>query len=110
VALLPKALLGAAMVVLIAVLSRTRNFYVAGLVPLFPSFALIAHWIVGSERTVRDLRATVLFGMLGVVPYLAYLAAVYVLVARVRLAAALAASTGVWLVVAGALVAAWGRR
>jgi membrane protein GlpM len=48
--------------------------------------------------------------MLGVVPYLAYLAAVYVLVARMRLAAALAASTAVWLVVAGALVAVWARK
>jgi membrane protein GlpM len=105
-----KALLGAAMVVLISVLSRTRSFYVAGLVPLFPTFALISHWIVGSERTVRDLRATILFGMLGVVPYLAYLVAMYLLVVRVRLATALVASTGVWLVVAGALVASWSRR
>jgi membrane protein GlpM len=104
-----KALLGAAMVVLISVLSRTRSFYVAGLVPLFPTFALISHWIVGSERTVRDLRATILFGMLGVVPYLAYLVAMYLLVVRVRLATALVASTGVWLVVAGALVASWSR-
>lgn len=48
--------------------------------------------------------------MLGMLPYLAYLAAMYVLVARVRLAAALAASTGVWLVIATALVLAWSRR
>jgi membrane protein GlpM len=105
-----KAALGAAMVVLVSVLSRTRSFYVAGLVPLFPTFALISHWIVGSERPVRDLRATILFGMLGVVPYLAYLVAMYLLVVRVRLATALVASTGIWLVTAGALVASWSRR
>jgi uncharacterized membrane protein (GlpM family) len=28
-----------------------KNYYLAGLVPLFPTFALIAHYIVGSERT-----------------------------------------------------------
>ncbi len=105
-----KALLGAVMVLLIAALSRTRNFYVAGLVPLFPTFAVIAHWVVGSSRPVRDLRETIVFGMLGMIPYLAYLVALYVLVARLRLAAALAAATGVWVVVAGALVVAWSRR
>lgn|SRR5512142_1765609 len=105
-----KALIGAVMVVVIAALSRTRSYYVAGLVPLFPTFALIAHWVVGTSRPVRDLRETILFGMLGMLPYLAYLAAMYVLVARVRLAAALAASTGVWLVIATALVLAWSRR
>ncbi|HEX7686698.1 MAG TPA: GlpM family protein [Burkholderiaceae bacterium] len=38
-----KCLLGAAAVLLIALLSRSRNFHLAGLVPLFPTFALIAH-------------------------------------------------------------------
>jgi uncharacterized membrane protein (GlpM family) len=57
-----KALLGAVVVLLVAALSRTRSYYVAGLV------------------------------------------------ARVRLAAALAASTGVWLVVASGLVLVWSRR
>ena len=45
-----KCLLGALAVLLIALLSRARSFYLAGLVPLFPTFALIAHAMVGSER------------------------------------------------------------
>src|SRR5215218_3166927 len=62
-AMLIKAVLGAAVVVLIAALSKSRSYYVAGLVPLFPTFSLIAHYIVGSERSTADLRATILFGM-----------------------------------------------
>jgi hypothetical protein len=68
--LLIKALIGALMVLLIGVLSRTRNYYVAGLLPLFPTFALMAHYIVGSTRSTADLKATILFGMWAVVPYL----------------------------------------
>jgi len=34
---------GAAAVLVIALLARTRSYYVAGLVPLFPTFALMAH-------------------------------------------------------------------
>src|SRR6478735_3877004 len=55
-----KCVLGAAVVLVIALLSRTRSFYIAGLVPLFPTFALIAHAIVGSERSPADLRVTAL--------------------------------------------------
>ena len=48
--LLIKSLIGALMVLLIGLLARTRNYYIAGLLPLFPTFALMAHYIVGSER------------------------------------------------------------
>ncbi|ELH4811451.1 GlpM family protein, partial [Vibrio vulnificus] len=61
ISLFLKSLLGAAAVVIIALLSKSKNFYIAGLVPLFPTFALIAHFIVGSERSMEDLRQTALF-------------------------------------------------
>ncbi len=61
--LLVKSLIGALMVLLIGLLSRTRNYYIAGLLPLFPTFALMAHYIVGNERGTADLRTTILFGM-----------------------------------------------
>lgn len=40
-----KAALGALVVLLIGVLAKTKNYYIAGLIPLFPTFALIAHYI-----------------------------------------------------------------
>lgn len=60
--LLLKCLLGALAVLLIALLSRPKSFVIAGLVPLFPTFALIAHYIIGAERSVQDLRTTALNG------------------------------------------------
>ncbi|QSA20813.1 GlpM family protein, partial [Vibrio furnissii] len=47
VALFFKCLLGAFAVLLIALLSKSKSFFISGLVPLFPTFALIAHYIVG---------------------------------------------------------------
>ncbi|UTZ23665.1 hypothetical protein HB762_23625 [Vibrio campbellii] len=58
-----KSLLGAVAVLIIAMLSKSKSFYIAGLVPLFPTFALIAHFIVGSERDMEALRQTALFGL-----------------------------------------------
>jgi len=77
--LLFKAILGAAVVVLIGLLSRTRHYYLAGLIPLFPTFALIAHYIVASERGIEALRTTIVFGMWAILPYFIYLLALWFL-------------------------------
>ncbi len=105
--LLLKAALGALVVVLLAALSKTRNYYIAGLVPLFPTFALIAHYIVGKGRSIDDLKTTILFGMWSIIPYFIYLATLYVLVDRLRLEASLALAVLAWLVAASVLVSLW---
>ena len=108
--LLLKSLIGALMVLLIALLSRTRNYYIAGLLPLFPTFALMAHVIVGSERGTAELRTTIVFGMWAVLPYLAYLGSLYWLIGRLKLVPALGGALAVWCLAAAVLVLAWNRR
>ncbi|CAG8866799.1 Inner membrane protein YdgC [Pseudomonas fluorescens] len=107
--LILKAAVGGAVVVLLALLAKTRNYYLAGLVPLFPTFALIAHYIVGKGRSVADLKATIVFGMWSIIPYFVYLAALYILVDRMRLEVSLALATVAWLVAATVLVTVWVR-
>ena len=104
-----KAALGAAVVLILAALAKTRNYYIAGLVPLFPTFALIAHYIVGKGRTVADLKTTILFGMWSIIPYFVYLATLYVMVDRLRLEASLALAAVAWLMAATVLVSIWVR-
>lgn len=108
-ALAAKCTLGAAAVLIISLLSRSRNFYIAGLVPLFPTFALIAHYIVGSTRSMEDLRATALFGLVSLIPYALYLLAVYLLCLRTSLAWTLSLATLVWLLAAGVQLIVWQR-
>jgi len=108
-ALFLKSLLGAAAVLIIALLSKTSNFFVAGLVPLFPTFALIAHYIVGSERSATDLRTTALFGLWSLIPYAVYLLAVYALSTRTSLTTTLLLATAGWMLAALILLLAWTR-
>ena len=51
-ALVIKAALGALVVLLIGILAKTKNYYIAGLIPLFPTFALIATilWRLNAAR------------------------------------------------------------
>ncbi|MDR7107815.1 GlpM family protein [Pseudomonas sp. FW305-67] len=104
-----KATLGAAVVVILAMLAKTRNYYIAGLVPLFPTFALIAHYIVGKGRSLDDLKTTIVFGMWSIFPYFVYLATLYVMVDRMRLEASLAVAAVAWLMAATVLVSVWVR-
>ncbi len=104
-----KCLLGAVAVLAIALLSRSRSFFIAGLVPLFPTFALIAHYIVGTERTPSDLRTTALFGLCSLIPYAAYLLAVYWLSVRATLTMTLTLATLVWTLATGVLLLVWTR-
>lgn len=72
-----KSAIGALVVLLIALLSRSKSFYIAGLVPLFPAFALIAHVIVQQAQGSEALRKTALFGLWSLIPYAVYLLLVF---------------------------------
>lgn len=108
-ALFLKSLIGAVAVVLIALLSKSKSFYIAGLVPLFPTFAMIAHYIVGTERTMTELRTTALFGLWSLVPYAVYLGCVYCLCVRFDIVRTLLLSTLAWTAAATILLVIWTR-
>ncbi|KMQ77113.1 hypothetical protein ACS33_15885 [Edwardsiella ictaluri] len=61
----------------------------ARLVPMFPTFALIAHYIVDHEHSLDTLRRTILFGIWTTIPYLVYLLSLYLLLPHIRLSLAL---------------------
>lgn len=105
--LLIKALCGALIVVFISLISKTSNFFIAGLIPLFPTFALIAHYIVGTERTNADLKSTIIFGMLSLIPYFFYLLTVYLLIDKYKLIPSLLIGVVVWAIVAGVIIFFW---
>lgn len=109
IALALKCALGALAVLLIALLSRSTSFFVAGLVPLFPTFALIAHSIVGHERSAADLRTTALFGLWSLIPYAIYLLAVFWLSTRAALVTTLLLATAAWGAGAALLLLGWSR-
>lgn len=109
IALALKCALGAVAVLVIALLSKSKSFYIAGLVPLFPTFALIAHYIVGAERSAADLRTTALFGLWSLFPYAVYLLVVYALSVRLSLVATLSLATTAWAGAAAVLLLVWTR-
>jgi len=107
--LLFKAMMGALIVVIISYLAKSKNYYIVGLVPLFPTFALIGHIIIGTERGVGELKETIVFGMWSLIPYFVYLLILYLIVDRVELGYALLMGLIGWATTALILVVIWNR-
>lgn len=63
----------AAVVLIVFLLSKSKAFYIAGLMPLFPTFALIAHVIVSQQQGAEALQKTALVGLWSLIPYAIYL-------------------------------------
>ncbi|UBX48803.1 GlpM family protein [Providencia alcalifaciens] len=107
ISLLVKCLFGALAVFVIAILSRSKVYYIAGLVPLFPTFALIAHVIVVQEQGAEALRKTALFGLWSLIPYAMYLITVYIFATKLTPWFCLSLATLIWIVAAAVLVYFW---
>jgi membrane protein GlpM len=102
-----KALIGALLVVVIQIISKTKNYYIAALVPLFPFFGLIAYYIVGTERGTIVLKNTITFGMISLIPYLIFLITLYFSISRYKLEYALLIASMAWLAIAIVLIIFW---
>ena len=72
-----KAALGALVVLLIACFKQKRKLLYRRADSTFPTFALIAHYIVASERGIEALRATIIFSMWSIIPHFVYLASLW---------------------------------
>lgn len=90
-----------------SVICTDALFYLAALAPLFPTFTLISHFIVGTERSPADLKVALIFSMLGVIPHLIYTLVVFFSISYISLYKALLLGVVAWTVAAAILVVAW---
>ncbi|MEA3289469.1 MAG: GlpM family protein [Campylobacterota bacterium] len=102
-----KSFLGAAIVWLLMAISKSKNYFIAGLVPLFPTFGLIAHFIVFYEQGTNELRETVLFGIFSLIPYLVYLVLMFIFIEKLGIKRSMVISIIGWCLVALILIKLW---
>jgi membrane protein GlpM len=99
--------LGAIVVLLIAFLSKSKYVYLAGLAPLFPTFALFAHLLSFQSGGASALKEVAYFGLLSIIPYAAYLLAIIFLIDRTELSRAITISLLIWCLSSAAIVYSW---
>jgi len=94
-----KGIVGGLVTVAIVWLSRRGNI-LPGILPLFPTFALIALLIVGAKRDTSGFRQACLAGAKTIPAYLAFLAVCWFAIGRVDYRLALLGGLAAWFIVA----------
>ena len=102
-----KGALGAAVAIALHYSINSKYSYLAGLIPLFPTFALVAHMMFASSGRTLDMQISAQFGLLSLFPYAAYLVLVWVLANRLNIWLALGISIIGWVGVVVIVLLSW---
>lgn len=95
------------MVLLISLLAKSKYFFLAGLAPLFPTFALFAHIFSYQNGGEAALKEVAFFGLLSIIPYIVYLIGVIVFIRHMGLVATLCLSLFFWSISAFSISYVW---
>lgn len=94
-----KALAGALIVVALSLLAESKRFFfLAGLVPLFPTFALIGQILVYRQQGETAVKEIALVGIYSLFPYLVFLLGIYFLTEKLGYPKACIISVALWLI------------
>jgi membrane protein GlpM len=99
--------IGAVIAMSLAYLARLNLYFMMGLVPLFPAFALMAHTMLATGGNVAGLRMAAAFGLYALIPYATYLTSIVVLSHVMPPIASVAIGLLGWFATATVLVMAW---
>ncbi len=93
-----KVIISVFIVLAISLLSKTKSFLIAGILPLVPVFAIFSQSIIFNDRGPTDLKKSILICMMSLIPYLIYLASMYFSIDRFSFQKSLMISVAIWLV------------
>jgi len=105
--LILKAIVGMLFVIVISVLSKTKLYYFAGILPLFPTFSLMSHYIIGTSNTTAQFKDVLLLSMWSVIPFFLYLLTVYYLYNKTSIYYSLAGGLVSWIIACAILILVW---
>jgi membrane protein GlpM len=105
--LVAHATIGALIAVGISLISRSSVFFLSGLLPLFPTFALYAHLQAFSVAGNASVKLVAGFGLMSLVPYAVYLVGLLALIDRVGFRLAVALALLFWTSAAAVMIGLW---
>jgi membrane protein GlpM len=98
--MLIKSFIGFIVVFVIQLLSRSKYYVLSALAPLFPSMAIFSYYFVGKQGNADKLQETIIFGMISLITYFAFLLSLLIFTKYYKIVTALTLSSGVWFIFA----------
>lgn len=103
-----KGILGAFVAILLHFVSAgNKNYFFAGMIPLFPTFMLFAHVMFASSGEVHKLQTSAIFGLLSLIPYGIYLLITWKCTPKYGSWAAISLGLSGWALLAGIIAFFW---
>lgn len=101
----------AAVIIMIAVhyISRTKNYYISGLVLSFPGLSILAYYFMYLEQGAAKVRATTCFAMFALIPFAIFLFVLNDTLKKNPILISISAAGTVWIIVSSVLVLAWNK-
>jgi membrane protein GlpM len=95
-----KSFIGFVVVFIIQLLSRSKYYVLSALVPLFPSMAIFSYYFVGKQGNAEKLQETIIFGMVSLITYFAFLLSLLIFSRYYKIVTAIMLASGVWFIFA----------
>ena len=102
-----KSFIGFVVVFIIQLLAKSKYYVLSALVPLFPSMAIFSYYFVGEQGDVSKLRETIIFGMVSLITYFAFLFSLLIFAKHYKLVTAILLASVVWFVFAISQTLLW---
>jgi len=98
-----------AVIVMIAVhyISKTNNYYIAGLVLSFPGLSIISYYFMYQEQGALKVRVTTYFAMLSAIPFVIFLLVLNYILKKYNIFNSILVSSIVWVISSSILIIVW---
>ena len=98
-----------AVIIMIAVdyISKTNNYYIAGLVLSFPGLSILAYYFMYIEQGVSKVRVTTYFAMLASIPFVTFLLVLNFTLKKYDIYNSIFVSSLVWITASSILIVIW---
>ena len=102
-----KSFIGFVVVFIIQFLAKSKYYVLSALVPLFPSMAIFSYYFVGEQGDASKLRETIIFGMVSLIAYFAFLISLLIFSRSYKIVTAIVLASVVWLIFATGQTLLW---
>ena len=102
-----KCLIAVIIMIAIHYVSKTDNYYIAGLILSFPGLSILAYYFMYLEQGAAKVRTTTYFAMLSSIPFLIFLIVLNLTLKKYNIVHSILIASTVWAICSSTLIVVW---
>ncbi|MFA9464736.1 MAG: GlpM family protein [Velocimicrobium sp.] len=105
--LLIKCIVAVSIIIVVHFVSKTKNYYITGLVLSFPGLSILAYYFMYTEQGVSKVRVTTYFAMFSAIPFVIFLLVLNFTLKKYHIFHSILISSAVWIILSSVLIIIW---